>query len=228
MGQLLGTLLLDCMPRVRDGIQALNPATRRAHDCGGWHALQPPVSPLALLPGSRAASMLARAASLQTAPRTHSIHHCAYDAWCWCRWGYMTRAGVNDKSQLMRQIEKYAGEAQRGCTGLSLHSTRAGQASEAWKEEQNSRVTCPRPPHAVPYYCLHTLPPDHARRHLHQPCLQLPALHPLRGAAGRGRRGRRRSAVGGSAGWPQKPCSPCPSVILQPGLRTSGPLLPEW
>ncbi len=27
------------------------------------------------------------------------------------RWGYLSRAGVNDKSQLMRQIEKYAGEA---------------------------------------------------------------------------------------------------------------------
>lgn len=25
------------------------------------------------------------------------------------RWGYLSRAGVNDKSQLMRQIEKYAG-----------------------------------------------------------------------------------------------------------------------
>ena len=25
-----------------------------------------------------------------------------------CRWGYLSRAGVNDKSQLMRQIEKYA------------------------------------------------------------------------------------------------------------------------
>jgi hypothetical protein len=24
------------------------------------------------------------------------------------RWGYLSRAGVNDKSQLMRQIEKYA------------------------------------------------------------------------------------------------------------------------
>ena len=29
------------------------------------------------------------------------------------RWGYLSRAGVNDKSQLMRQIEKYAGEAGR-------------------------------------------------------------------------------------------------------------------
>ena len=25
-----------------------------------------------------------------------------------CRWGYLSRAGLNDKSQLCRQIEKYA------------------------------------------------------------------------------------------------------------------------
>ncbi len=25
------------------------------------------------------------------------------------RWGYLSRAGLNDKSQLMRQVEKYAG-----------------------------------------------------------------------------------------------------------------------
>ena len=26
------------------------------------------------------------------------------------RWGYLSRAGLNDKSQFTRQIEKYAGE----------------------------------------------------------------------------------------------------------------------
>lgn len=51
------------------------------------------------------------------------------------RWGYLSRAGVNDKSQLMRQIEKYAGETgceavlseKEGVAGLSARPEVAGQ-----------------------------------------------------------------------------------------------------
>jgi len=32
------------------------------------------------------------------------------------RWGYLSRAGLNDKSQFTRQIEKYAGASSSSCT----------------------------------------------------------------------------------------------------------------
>ena len=47
------------------------------------------------------------------------------------RWGYLSRAGLNDKSQFTRQIEKYAGvtlivrssiASKRGSTGVNLYS----------------------------------------------------------------------------------------------------------
>lgn len=45
--------------------------------------------------------------------RRRSCSDCGCPARCGpCSWGYLSRAGVNDKSQLMRQIEKYAGERQ--------------------------------------------------------------------------------------------------------------------
>ena len=35
------------------------------------------------------------------------------------RWGYLSRAGLNDKSQFTRQIEKYAGESYPSLTEMS-------------------------------------------------------------------------------------------------------------
>ena len=35
------------------------------------------------------------------------------------RWGYLSRAGLNDKSQFTRQIEKYAGDSSSPCDVLA-------------------------------------------------------------------------------------------------------------
>lgn len=93
----------------------------------------------------------------------------------------MTRAGVNDKSQLMRQIEKYAGEAAPDalCTAPS-----PGRAPRMYRAKQRTLTpgSSLGEPETKPMFlnpaCLrrHVPPPC---RHLHQPRLQLPALHTL-------------------------------------------------
>ncbi len=73
------------------------------------------------------------------------------------RWGYLSRAGLNDKSQFTRQIEKYAGDFH-----YSWHMN-----DESWDSMLQHWLD-------IRSFC-------HSCRHLHIKSQQFPSIHSLPG-----------------------------------------------
>lgn len=106
---------------------ALRAARQGAHGCNNRHPAPPPHMPA---PHARPA-----AGPMIEADGQHFNR----------RWGYLSRAGVNDKSQLMRQIEKYAGEWQ--CGGAGRQAGRQRGRGAVWGAPAlPSRVSLPKQP----------------------------------------------------------------------------------